>query len=101
MSTEDWEATLLLEIAHARWEVCHAQKLLAECLNQENKSLCELHQFKVKKFADLVDDADLSIGRIRAAFNSHGHSPRSPDVNISTSSGSQDEDGEHVKCRFS
>ena len=101
MSTEDWEATLLLEIAHARWEVCHAQKLLAECLNQENKSLCELHQFKVKKFADVVDDADLSIGRIRAAFNSHGHSPRSPDVNISTSSGSQDEDGEHVKCRFS
>ncbi|KIM55109.1 hypothetical protein SCLCIDRAFT_30620 [Scleroderma citrinum Foug A] len=76
MSTEDQEATLLLEIACARWEVCRAQKLLAECLNRENKSLCELHQFKAKKFADLVDDADLSI-----------------DVNISTSSGSQDEDG--------
>ena len=88
MSTEDREATLLLEITHARWEVCHAQKLLAECLNWENKSLCELHQFKAKKFTDLVDDANLRISRIRAVFNSHGHSPQSLDVNISTSSGS-------------
>ena len=83
---------MLLEIAHARRDVCRAQKLLAECLNWENKSLCELHQFKAKKFAELVDDADLSIGRIRAAFNGHGRSPQSPDVNISTFS--QDEDGE-------
>ena len=101
MSTEDQEATLLLEIACARWEVCHTQKLLAECLNWENKLLCELHQFKAKKFSDLVDDANLSIGRIRAAFNSHGCSPQSPDVNILTSSSSQDEDGECIKCHFS
>ena len=92
MNTEDQEATLLLEIARARQDVCHAQKLLAECLNRENKLLCELHQFKVKKFAELVDDADLSIGRIRAAFNGHRCSPQSLDVNISMFS--QDEDGE-------
>ena len=100
MNTEDREATLLLEIAHARRDVCHAQKLLAECLNQENKSLCELHQFKARRFAELVDDADLSISRIRAAFNSHGRSPQFPEVNTLTSSSSEDEDGECFKCRL-
>ena len=94
VNSEDQEATLLLEIARARRDVCHAQRFLAECLNQENKSLCELHQFKARKFAELVDQADLSIGRIRAAFNSHGLAPQFPDVNTSTSSHSQDEDGE-------
>ena len=99
MNTEDREATLLLEIARARRDVCHAQKLLAECLNRENKSLCELHQFKARRFAELVDDADLSIGRIRAAFNSHGRSPQFLEVNTLTSSSSEDEDGECFKCR--
>ena len=98
MYTEDREATLLLEIARARQDVCHAQKLLAECLNWENKSLCKLHQFKARKFAELVDDADLSIGRIRAVFNSHGCSPQFPEVNTLTSSSSEDKDGECFKC---
>ena len=102
MNTEDREATLLLEITHARRDVCRAQKLLAECLNWETKSLCDLHQFKAKIFAELADDADLSISMIRAAFNSHGCSPQFLDVNPSTltSSSSQDKDGECVKCRL-
>ena len=91
MSTEDWEATLLLEVTHARWDVRHAQKQLAECLNQETKSLCTLHQLKVKKFAQLVDDANLNIGRIRTMFNRYGRLPQVLDVN--TSHSSQDEDG--------
>ena len=99
MNTEDREATLLLEIARARRDVCRARKLLAECLNKETKSLCDLHQFKAKRFAELIDDADLSIGMIRAAFNSHGRSPQFSNVNPSpsTSSSSQDKDGECIK----
>ena len=91
MSTEDREAMLLLEVACARRDVHHAQKQLAECLNQETKSLCALHQLKAKKFAELVDDANLNIGRIRATFNRYGRLPQVPDVN--TSHSSQDEDG--------
>ena len=72
MSTEDREATLLLEVARARRDVRHAQKQLMECLNRETKLLCALHQLKAKKFTELVDDADLNIGRIRATFNSYG-----------------------------
>lgn len=91
MSTEDREATLLLEVACARRDVHHAQKQLAECLNQETKSLCTLHQLKAKKFAEPMDDANLNIGRIRAMFNRYGRLPQVPDVN--TSHSSQDEDG--------
>jgi len=93
VSTEDWEATLLLEVAHARWDVHHAQKQLTECLHWETKSLCTLHQLKAKKFAELVDDANLNIGRIRAMFNSYGRSPQVPDVNTTSSHSGQDEDG--------
>ena len=93
MSTEDREATLLLEVACARWDVCHAQKQLTECLNRETKSLCALHQLKVKKFAELMDDANLNIGRIRATFNSYGRSPQVLDVNTTLSHSGQDEDG--------
>jgi len=56
VSTEDREATLLLEVARARRDVRHAQKQLMECLNRETKLLCALHQLKAKKFTELVDD---------------------------------------------
>ena len=84
---------LLLEVARARWDVRHAQKHLAKCLNWETKSLCALHQLKAKKFAELVDDADLNIGRIRATFNSYGQSPQVLDMNTMSSHSGQDEDG--------
>lgn len=93
MNSEDQEAALL-EIACARWDVCHAQKLLAECLNWENQSLCKLHQFKVNKFAELADDANFSIGRIRAAFNSHVFLPPSSKNPLVPSNQCQAEDGE-------
>ena len=91
MSTEDWEATLLLEVTCARWDVHHTQKQLTECLHWETKLLCALHQLKAKKFAELMDDANLNIGRIRATFNRYRQLPQVLDVN--TSHSSQDEDG--------
>ena len=46
---------------------------------------------KVKKFAELMDDANLNIGRIRATFHRYEWLPQVLDMNMSHSS--QDEDG--------
>jgi len=88
---------LVLTIIYAQCEVHRAEKLLAECLIQEHEKIADLHRFKAKERQGSVDNLDLDIGWIRAAFNNHGRSQSSALLPISTPSSPQEVPDEHGK----
>ena len=76
-AVETQEASLVLEVVCAQREVCHAEQLLAECLVCEHKKTANLHHFKAKQKQRSVNNKDLDIGWIKAAFNNHSQSQES------------------------
>ena len=73
-STENEEASLILEIVHAQHEVHRAEKLLADCVVQEYEKRANLHCFKAQWMQNSVDQMDLNVGWINASVINHGRS---------------------------
>ncbi|KAH7919026.1 hypothetical protein BV22DRAFT_1051339 [Leucogyrophana mollusca] len=65
------EAMLVLEIVRVKCEVHRVQKLLANCVVKEHKTITSLHQFKAGKAVERIDDVDVGLGKMRITFKRH------------------------------
>ncbi|KAG1860980.1 hypothetical protein C8R48DRAFT_774240 [Suillus tomentosus] len=68
------EARIMMNLVRAKRDVHRAQKVLAECVMQENEVFASLLKFQAEAAEKRLDDTDLGLGCMRVICNTHGWS---------------------------
>ncbi|KAG0703858.1 hypothetical protein DFH29DRAFT_998107 [Suillus ampliporus] len=68
------EAKIMMNLMRAKRDVYQAQKILADCVVQENEAFTSLLKFRAEAAEKRLDDTDLGLGCMRIVFNTHGWS---------------------------
>ncbi|KAG2157188.1 hypothetical protein DEU56DRAFT_750355 [Suillus clintonianus] len=74
MPPTESEVKIMMNLMRAKHDVYWAQKILADCVVQENEAFTSLLKFRVEAAEKRLDDTDLGLGCMRIVFNTHGWS---------------------------
>lgn len=67
------EAEYALEVADAKRETCHAERLLAECQMREAILQVRLYRIRLERAQDRLNEANRNVGRVRHSVRKSGH----------------------------